>query len=323
MKDETIMTTLNMTPRKHAKSGFFYNILKYKFLYLLIAPGLLYFIIFHYIPMYGVVIAFQDFKPFGGLENMIFHPDWVGFKHFQEFFDSYYIGRLLSNTILISSYKLLFGFPAPIILALMLNEVVHTRFKRIVQTISYLPHFLSWVIISGMVMALLSQTSGPLNAIIVALGGKPIAFLGETDYFRSILVGSDIWASVGWGSILYLAALAGINPALYESAKMDGANRFQQMLYISLPGISNIISILLVLSVGGILNAGFEQVLLLYSPTVYSVGDIIDTYVYREGLMNTNFSYAAAIGMFKNAIGLVFLLTANYIVRRMGKEGIW
>jgi putative aldouronate transport system permease protein len=290
---------------------------------MLIMPGLLYFIVFYYIPMYGVVIAFQDFKPYGGIRTMIYDPVWVGFKHFEDFFNSYYFGRLLKNTLLISSYKLLFGFPAPIVLALMLNEVIRAKFKKIVQTISYLPHFLSWVIISGMVMSLLSRTAGPINTIITAFGGKPIAFMGEPEYFRSILVTSDIWATVGWGSIVYLAALAGINPALYESAKIDGANRFRQIVHISLPGISNIISILFVLSIGGILNAGFEQVLLLYSESVYSVGDIIDTYVYREGLLRNNFSYAAAISMFKNVIGLLFLLIANYVVKRLGREGIW
>lgn len=297
--------------------------IRYKFLYLLVMPGALYFLIFHYIPMYGVVIAFQDFKPFGGLEAMITAPNWVGLLHFENFFDSYYFGRLLENTLLISSYKLLFGFPLPIVLALMLNEVVRAKFKRIVQTISYLPHFLSWVIISGMVIALLSPTSGPINLIITALGGNPVTFMGDPGYFRSVLVASDVWASVGWGSIVYLAALAGINPALYESARIDGANRFHQMVHISVPGISNIIAILFVLSVGGILNAGFEQVLLLYSPSVYSSGDIIDTYVYREGLLKNNFSYASAIGMFKNVVGLVFLIVANYVVKRMGKEGVW
>ncbi|RAV16654.1 sugar ABC transporter permease [Paenibacillus contaminans] len=308
---------------KSRKKRFLGNINRYKFFYLLTLPGLLYFLIFHYIPMYGVVIAFQDFKPFGGLEAMLLKPDWVGFKHFEDFFSSYYFGRLLENTLLISFYKLLFGFPLPIILALMLNEVVRARFKKIVQTISYLPHFLSWVIISGMVIALLSPTAGPVNMVIRALGGSSIAFMGDPAYFRSIVVASDVWASVGWGSIVYLAALAGINPALYESARIDGASRFRQMLHISLPGISNIISILFVLSAANILNAGFEQVLLLYSPSVYSSGDIIDTYVYREGLLKNNFSYAAAISMFKNVIGLLFLIISNYVVKRMGKEGVW
>lgn len=323
MQNKMIVSVNSQLSPKPRKKGFLSNILRYRFLYLLVLPGMLYFLIFHYIPMYGVVIAFQDFKPFGGLEAMIFDPDWVGLRHFQDFFKSYYFWRLIENTLLISGYKLLFGFPLPIILALMLNEVARAKFKKFIQTISYLPHFLSWVIISGMVVALLSPTSGPINMIITALGGDPITFMGEPSYFRGVLVASDIWASVGWGSIVYLAALAGINPALYESARIDGANRFHQMRHISIPGISNIISILFVLSVGGILNAGFEQVLLLYSPSVYSSGDIIDTYVYREGLLKNNFSYASAIGMFKNVVGLLFLIVTNYVVKRMGKEGVW
>jgi putative aldouronate transport system permease protein len=312
-----------MTPARRKRRGFLYNINKYKFLYLLILPGLLYFLVFHYIPMYGIVIAFQDFKPFSGAAKMFVNPEWVGLKHFYEFFNSFYFFALLKNTLLISLYKKIFIFPSAIVLALLLNEVRHAKFKRVVQTISYMPHFLSWVIISGLVIMLLSPTSGPVNLIIAAFGGEPVNFLGEPAYFRSILVMSDWWASIGWGSIIYLAALAGIDPAQYESAKIDGANRYRQMLHISLPGISNVIAILFVLSIGHILNVSFEQVLLLYSPTVYSVGDTIDTYVYREGLLNSRYSYAAAIGIFKNVMGLLFMLGTNYIVRKMGKEGIW
>ncbi|MBP1991721.1 ABC transporter permease [Paenibacillus eucommiae] len=305
------------------KKRYFAEMRKYKFLYLLVAPGLLYFLVFHYIPMYGVIIAFQDFKPFSSISSIWINPNWVGLEHFRNFFNSYYFGRLLQNTLLISIYKIIFGFPAPILLALLLNEVRQMRFKKIVQTISYLPHFLSWVIISGMVIAVLSPTTGAVNWLIEMFGGKSISFLSETSYFRSVLVSSEVWATIGWGSIIYIAALAGIDPAQYESVKMDGANRLQQMIYISLPGMANIISILLVLTVGGILNAGFEQVLLLYSPKVYSVGDIIDTYVYREGLINNKYSYAQAIGMFKNVIGLFFVLATNIIVKRLGREGIW
>ncbi len=306
-----------------ARHGVLYNVKKYKFLYALIFPGMLYFLIFHYIPMYGVVIAFQNFKPFSGIMGMLVNPEWVGLQHFSDFFHSYYFGTLLQNTVLISLYKKLFIFPSAIILALLLNEVRHERFKRTVQTISYLPHFLSWVIISGLVIMLLSPTSGLVNLLLIKLGFSSVNFLGDTSYFRSVLVVSDWWTSIGWSSIIYLAALAGIDPAQYESAKMDGANRFQQMLHISLPGISNVIAILFIMSMGQILNIGFEQVLLLYSPLVYSVGDIIDTYVYREGLLSSRYSYAAAIGMFKNVIGLGFLLITNYAVRRMGKEGLW
>ncbi|WP_235885543.1 ABC transporter permease [Paenibacillus cymbidii] len=305
------------------KRGFFSNMWKYKFLYALILPGMIFFLVFDYVPMYGVVIAFQDYKPFGGIKGMFIDPNWVGLKHFNDFFHSYYFGRLLRNTVVISLYKLVFGFPAPIVLALMLNEVKRAKFKKAVQTISYMPHFLSWVIISGLVITILSPTSGVVGELVKSFGGQPISYLGSPDYFRSILVGSSIWSGIGWGSIIYLAALAGINPELYESAEIDGASRFQKMRYISIPGISNIIAILFVFQIGGILNAGFEQVLLLYSPTVYQVGDIIDTYVYREGLLNTKYSYSAAIGLFKNVVGLLFLIIANVVVKRMGKEGIW
>lgn len=300
-----------------------YALRKHKFLYLLITPGILYFILFHYVPMYGVVIAFQDYNPFQKAGNIIFNPEWIGFENFRNFFSSYYFGRLMENTLLISFYKLLFGFPAPIVLALMLNEVYQVKLKKIIQTITYLPHFMSWVIISGLLIALLSVSSGPINQIIDSLGGQRINFLTDQSYFRSILVVSEIWQSVGWGSILYLAALSAIDPGLYESAKIDGASRLQQMLHISLPGISHIVILLFVLSTGSLLNAGFEQILLLYSPGVYDVADIIDTYVYREGLLGVRYSFAAAVGLFKNGLGLLLLLAVNYVVRRLGREGIW
>lgn len=300
-----------------------HNVRKHKFLFLLMAPGFLYFILFHYLPMYGIVIAFQDYKPFDGALSMITDPHWVGFKHFTDFFHSYYFVRILKNTLVISIYKLLFGFPAPLILALLLNEVRSRKFKRTVQTISYLPHFLSWVIISGLIIVLLSPTSGLFNQLIVYWGGEPVSFLENPSFFRSILVVSDIWAGIGWGSIIYLAALAGVNPELYEGAVIDGAGRFQQMIYISIPSISNIMAILFILSVGSIMNAGFEQILMLYNPRVYDVGDIIDTYVYREGLITLRYSYATAIGLFKNMLGLLLLLITNYAVRKIGKEGIW
>lgn len=296
---------------------------KYRYLYLLVIPGLLYFLLFRYAPMYGVVIAFQDYNPFQPVSNIVFAPQWVGFEHFRNFFESYYFGRLMQNTLLISFYKLLFGFPAAIILALMLNELRTMWFKRTVQTITYMPHFLSLVIVTGMVIALLSVSSGPVNYVISLFGGQPVAFLTSHFYFRSVLVVTEVWQTVGWGSILYLAALSTIDPAQYESAKIDGANRFRQMWHISLPGIAHIVVILLVLSTGNMLDAGFEQVLLLYSPSVYEVGDIIDTYVYREGLLGMRYSYTAAIGLFKNVLGLILLLAVNYIVKKMGREGIW
>lgn len=294
----------------------------HKFYYVLIAPGLIYFTVFDYIPMFGIVIAFKDVSPFGGVEG-IFSAPWVGFKHFRRFLDSYYFWDVLQNTLLISFYKLLFGFPAPIVLALLLNELRHVVYKRIVQTISYLPHFISMVVVAGLTMAMLNTENGLLNALIVQLGGSPIHFLSTPDVFRTILVVSHVWHGVGWGSILYLAAIAGIDPGQYEAATIDGASKLQQAWYVTIPGIMHVIVILLIFSIGGLLSAGFEQILLLYSPAVYEVADIIDTYVYREGLTNLQYSFAAAVGLFKNVFALILILGTNYAAKKWNQTGIW
>ncbi|WP_342774510.1 ABC transporter permease [Paenibacillus piri] len=293
-----------------------------RFYYYLILPGMLYFLIFDYIPMFGIIIAFKDISPFEGVQA-IFTGEWVGFKHFVRFWNSYYFWNVMRNTLLISLYKLFFGFPASIVLALLLNELRHAVFKRIVQTISYLPHFISTVVVAGLVMMVLSTDRGLLNAIVVFLGGEPVHFLGDPAYFRGILVISHVWQSIGWGSILYLAAMSGIDPGLYEAAKMDGAGRYRQMWHITLPGITHVIVIMLIFSIGGLLNAGFEKVLLLYSPAVYEVADIIDTYVYREGLLSLNYSFATAVGLFKNVLAMFLILGANYIAKKMNQTGIW
>ena len=266
------------------------NVKKYWLIYLMMLPGFLYLVIFHFLPMYGIVIAFQDFQPFGGIEGIFIDPNWVGLKHFKAFFNSFYFERTLFNTLFINFLKLGLGFLASLVLALMINEVRNKRFKKFTQTVSYLPHFLSYVIIAGLIQFFLSPTSGPVNTIITYFGGQPIDFLGSELYFRSILIISHIWTTVGWGSIVYLAALSGISPELYESADLDGATRIQKMIHISVPTIAPIIVIMLILDMGKILDQGFEQVLLLYSPAVYEVGDIIDTYVYREGILNVNYT---------------------------------
>ncbi|MFK7692147.1 ABC transporter permease [Paenibacillus sp. HJGM_3] len=294
----------------------------HRFYYYLILPGLLYFLIFDYIPMFGVIIAFKDISPFEGV-SAIFTSEWVGFKHFVRFWNSYYFWNVMRNTLLISGYKLFFGFPASILLALLLNELRSAVYKRIVQTISYLPHFISTVVVAGLTMMVLSTDSGLVNSILVYFGREPIHFLGDPDYFRSILVISHVWQSIGWGSILYLAAMTGIDPGLYEAARMDGASRVRQAWHITLPGITPVIVIMLILSIGGLLNAGFEKVLLLYSPAVYGVSDIIDTYVYREGLTKLNYSFAAAVGLFKNILAMFLILGANYIAKKMNQTGIW
>jgi putative aldouronate transport system permease protein len=294
----------------------------HRFYYYLIIPGMLYFLIFDYIPMFGIIVAFKDISPFEGV-SAIFTNDWVGFKHFVRFWNSYYFWNVMRNTLLISGYKLLIGFPASILLALLLNELRNAVYKRIVQTISYLPHFISTVVVAGLAMMVLSTDGGLVNAIIVQFGGEPIHFLGNPLYFRSVLVISHVWQTIGWGSILYLAAMTGIDPGLYEAAKMDGASRIRQAWHITLPGIAPVIAILLILSIGGLLNAGFEKVLLLYSPAVYEVADIIDTYVYREGLSKLDYSFATAVGLFKNVLAMFLILGANYIAKKMNQTGIW
>lgn len=297
---------------------------KYMLLYIMMIPGFLYLVIFHFLPMVGIVIAFQNYMPFEGIEGMFKNPNWVGFKHFKDFFSSYYFGRVLFNTLFINVFKLILGFSASLSLALMINELRLKKFKKFTQTISYLPHFLSYVIIAGLIQFFLSPTGGPLNTIITALGGKPIDFLGSELYFRPILIISHIWTTAGWGSIVYLEALTGISPEMYESADLEGATRLQKIMHISIPSIAPIIVIMLILDLGKVLDQGFEQVLLLYSPAVYSVGDIIDTYVYREGILNVNYSYSTAVGLFKSLVSLTLILTSNRIVKFFDDElGVW
>ena len=294
-----------------------------RFLYALAALPLLYFVIFQYLPMVGVIIAFQDYDPFLGLTDIFRLDRWVGFKHFRNFFDSIFFWNVMRNTVVISLYKLVFGFPLPIILALLINELRTILFQRTVQTISYLPHFFSMVVAAGIVRAMLTPQGGLLNQLVVGLGGEPKAYLTDPDLFRSIIVTMDIWQHAGWNSIIYLAAMATINPEMYEAAAMDGANRFHRMWHVTLPSISFAIVITLIFRIGGTLNAGFEQILLLYSPSVYSVSDIIDTYVYRAGLIGRQYSFGAAVGLFKSALALVLMYMANKIAQKLGQEGLW
>jgi putative aldouronate transport system permease protein len=307
---------------KRKKRSLLTRIRLHQFYFLLMIPGFLYYFVFHYIPMLGIIIAFKDLSPFDGLEGILNSP-WVGFKHFQHFFDSFYFWNVLSNTVIISLYKLVFSFPAPIVLALLINEVKHTMFKRFVQTVSYLPHFISAVVLSGLVIMVLNSERGVLNELIVFFGGDKHNFLGTPDGFRTILVSTEIWHSAGWGTILYLAAMTGIDPQLYEAAKMDGANKWQQIRHITLPGITFVIVLLLILNIGKFMDAGFELILLLYSPAVYKVGDIIDTYVYREGLIQLQYSFTAAVGLFKNIIGMLLILGMNYLAKKFNQTGIW
>lgn len=300
------------------KNRAFKRLYRFRMLYIMLIPVMLYYLLFCYVPMYGILIAFKDYNVFDG----VFKSPWVGLDSFEKFSTDAYFWQTTFNTLKISLYKILFGFPLPIILALLLNEMLHMRIKCIVQTIIYLPHFISWVIIGGLVVAFLSPSTGVINHIIVAMGGEPIYFMIEPDYFRSIVVLSDIWKNVGWGTIIYIAAIAGVNPELYEAALMDGAGKWRQAWHITLPGIRPIIVMMFILAISGILSAGFDQIFVLYNALVMDVGDIIDTYVFRTGLQMAEYSYATAVGLFKSLIGFILIIGADRLFKAMGEKGI-
>ncbi|MCM3340168.1 ABC transporter permease subunit [Paenibacillus sp. MER TA 81-3] len=288
---------------------------------LMVLPAIAFIFVFSYIPMYGVLMSFQDYNIFKGF----LHSPWVGLKHFGMFFQAPEFWNVMRNTVVISLLKFCIGFPAPILLALMLNEVKNMVFKRVIQTVSYLPHFLSWVIVSGFVMSLLSTDNGSVNMLFERIGviDEPINFLSMPEYFWTILVTTGIWKEIGFSSIVYLAAIAGVDPHMYEAASIDGASRFKQMFLITLPAIMPIIIIFMILAIGNLLNAGFEDILLLgASPAVREVADVLDTYVYRIGIQNSRFSYATAAGLFKAVISVAMLAGANYIARRTGNS-LW
>lgn len=290
-------------------------------LQLMVIPALVLIFIFAYLPMYGVLMSFQDYDIFGGF----FHSPWVGFKHFKMFFDSPDFWNVMRNTIVISFLRLLIGFPAPIILAIILNEVAHVRFKKVIQTISYLPHFLSWVIVSGLAMSILATENGSLNILLEKFNliNEPINFLSIPNYFWGILISTGIWKEIGFSAIIYIAAIAGINPEVYEAASIDGATRLKKIMYITIPGISGVIIIFMILAVGDILSAGFEDILLLAkNPILQDVSDVIDTYVYRVGIKNSRFSYAAAVGLYKSIISVALLTIANAAARKLGRS-LW
>lgn len=293
--------------------------LKYKNFYFMLIPGLVYILIFHYGPMFGLVISFKNYKIFQG----VLGSPWVGMDNFTKLFSSLKFYEVLTNTFLISLYKIVFGFPAPILLAILINEVKNRFFMRSVQTIVYLPHFISWVVTSGLVISFLSPTDGFANGVIKWFGGEPVFFMGQPEYFRSILVSSDIWKEFGWSAIIYLAALAGVSPEMYEAAIIDGATKIQRIIHITIPSILPTIIILLLLRIGGVLNAGFEQVLSMYNPAVYSVGDIIDTYVYRVGIIERNYGFSTAVGLFKSLIACLLLVSANWLAKRLKQDGIF
>ena len=317
MSGETLERVLVPAKNKTFVEYFLNN----KALYVMLIPGLLNLLLFKYLPMWGIVISFQQFHPAMGIAG----SKWVGFKHYIDFFSDPYFFRIIRNTLLLGLFTLMFMFPAPIIFALLLNELRSQKFKRVTQTISYMPHFLSIVVVVGLLRDLTGTTDGAINQLIASLGGEKIHFFTRPEWFRPMYIASGVWQGVGFGSIIYLAAISGINPELYESAVIDGANRPAQIWHITIPSILPTIMILFILAVGGILGNDFHKILLMYSPFVYETADVIATYIYRVGIesVGSNFSYASAVGFVSALISLVFLLVTNKIAKALSEYSLW
>lgn len=293
-----------------------------KHLLIMFAPVFIYYIIFCYLPMGGLVMAFENFKMGSGFVG-IFTGEWVGLKWFQQFFSSVFAWRLIRNTFLLSFYSLLFGFPIPIIFAICITQLRAKRFAKVAQVITYLPYFISTVVVVGMMTNFLSPSTGIINQLIVKLGGKAINFMGMPSWFRKLYVISGSWQSFGFNAIIFVAAIMGIDPALYEAMRVDGASRWQQIIHLIIPMIADTIILLLIMTLGNLLNVGFEKVYLMYSPAVYETGDVIATYVYRQGIESSNYSYAAAVGLFYSAVGFVFVIASNTLSHKMTGSSLW
>ncbi|OUS77209.1 protein lplB [Paenibacillus sp. MY03] len=295
------------------------RIIRYRWMYLMALPGFLFFLIMKYLPMWGILLAFQDYNPFKGF----WESEWVGFENFKTFFTYGDFWPLLRNTLTISILNLIFFFPAPIVLALMLNEVRAEAFKRITQTIIYLPHFLSWVIVVSFTFLFFSFDIGFLNKALNFMGFAEISILSEPRYFYGLLVGQNVWKEVGWGTIIFLAAIAGVDQQLYEAATVDGAGRLRKIWHVTLPAIRSTIVILMILKLGDMLDVGFEQILLMLNPMVQNVGEVFDTYVYQQGILSGNFSYSIAVGLFKSVAGLILVVGGNYLAKKAGEDGLY
>ncbi len=303
------------------RRSFLHRLWRERYLWLMIIPVVAYFIIFSYVPMYGVTIAFKEYNVGLGILKSPWANPW--YKHFAQFFQSIYCWRLIRNTLLLNIYTLIFSFPVPILFAILLNEIRNIKLRRVMQTVSYMPHFLSTVIVVGILVNFLSLGDGIVNVFITKLGGKPIDFIGSTRWFRTIYVASGIWQGFGWNSIIYLAAITSISVELYESARLDGCSRFKEIVYITLPSIAPTIIILLILRFGSMMSVGFEKVYLLYTPRTYEVADVISTYVYRAGLTNAQFSFSTAVDFFNSVINLTLLLAVNRISRSVSETSLF
>ena len=302
--------------KKMNREMIFKQMKKDRLLYLLLVPGILYFICFHYLPIFQTKLAFEDFKFVGS--NV-----WVGLKYFKELFASAAFLDVLRNTIIISSMKMILIFPVPIILSLLINEINSTGYRKYVQSVVFLPHFLSWVVIAGIFISLLSPSQGAINEIVKLVGAEPISFLTEKNWIRWMLVVSEMWRSAGWDSLFYIAAILRINQSLYEAARIDGAGRFKQMIHITLPELKPTIAVLFIMNLGFFMNAGFDQVFNLMNDSVISTIDILDTYVYRIGLINGEISYATAVGLFKGIVGIILIMVSHIVLKKKTGKGIW
>ncbi len=289
-----------------------------KYIYIMLLPVVVYLLIFSYAPMYGIVIAFKNYKPRLG----ILDSPWVGMKYFKEFTSSMYFGRTLKNTLALSGLNLLFGFMAPIIFAVLLNEIRNMRFKKLVQTITYLPHFITTVIIASLILVF-TNSDGFITQIVNGITGHTGSLIGDKNCFRAIYVISDIWQGFGWGSIVYLATIAGISPELYEAARIDGANKFRQIWHVTLPGMRPTIVTMFILAMGGLMSIGWEKAFLLQTPLTYETSDIISTFVYRKGFEDANYSYSTAVGLFNSIINLILVTTANRLSRKFNETSLW
>lgn len=312
------MEKLYAGKRIHPLMALAKNIKQYRALYLMMIPGILFFVIFKYIPMYGITIAFKEYR----IKPGILGSEWIGLHYFKLLFSAPDFYRIFSNTLVISILKLLTGFPGPIVIALLLNELKNVRYKKTIQTVIYFPHFLSWVVVGGIFIQMFGST-GDINQIVYELTGARINFLTSPFWFRILIIISSLWKEVGWGTVIYLAALSGVDEELYSAAYVDGANKFRRIWHVALPGIRSTIVILFILRLGNILEVGFEQIYMLSSPVIYDVSDVFSTYVFRVGLQNGRYSYTTAIGLFQNFIGLILIVTTNKIANKIGEYGIW
>ena len=306
-------------PKRSWKTRLVKALKRDKFLLLMFLPIVVYYVVFSYVPMTGAIVAFKQFKPGHG----IYGGDWVGLKWFIQFFKSPFAFRTVRNTVLISIYSILFGFPLPILFAICVTEIRSSKVRRVVQTVSYLPHFISTVVLVGMINNFFSMNHGLVNDLIVRMGGEPVNFLINPAWFRTLYVGSGVWQNFGFNSIIYIAAITGIDPSLYEAGKIDGITKFQEMVYITIPMISQTIVMLFIMQLGGIMSVGFEKVFLMYSPALYETADVVSTYVYRKGIESNNYGFGSAVGLFNSVINFAFVFIANQVCRKLTDSSLW